>query len=137
MPVLAFPVVSALTAGVAIIVQMLLLLLAARQRRRARQSLGEGADERLLRALRRHGNYAENAAIFLVCLALAEVMGTGRALIGAVALAFLLGRLLHAIGLSMPKTVNRWRISGVTLTVAAGVVLGIQLILLAAARFRA
>ena len=34
-------------------------------RRRVRQSLGEGTDPALIRAVRRHGNFAENAAIFV------------------------------------------------------------------------
>jgi uncharacterized membrane protein YecN with MAPEG domain len=131
MPAVALPVVSALTAGVAVIVQMVLMLLTAGQRRRARQSLGDGEDDRLLRAVRRHGNFAENAAIFLVCLALVEMMGAGRIWVGGLAALFLLGRALHVIGLSMKRTVNVWRMAGVSATAFAGVALGVQLISLA------
>jgi uncharacterized membrane protein YecN with MAPEG domain len=124
----ALPIVSAVTAGVLIIAQMALMLLAALQRRRARQSLGDRQDDGLLRAVRRHGNFAENAAIFIAGLALLEMIGGARCLVEGLAAVFLLGRVLHAIGLSMKRTANAWRLLGVTATVGAGVVLGVELI---------
>jgi len=132
MQTLALPVVSAATAGVLIVVQMILLLLTVLARRKARQSLGEGQDEGLLRAMRRHGNFAENAAIFVIALALLEIMGAGRQMVEGLAGAFLLGRLFHALGLSMPKSVNLWRTLGVFLTVASSLVLGVRLMMTAA-----
>ena len=74
----ALPVVSAITAGVLIIGQMGLMFVVAGARFRVRQSLGDGADPTLLRLVRRHGNYAENAAIFVASLALLEMMGAVR-----------------------------------------------------------
>ncbi|MBS0294851.1 MAG: MAPEG family protein [Proteobacteria bacterium] len=131
MQTVALPVVSALTAGVLIIVQMLLLLLTVLARRKARQSLGEGQDDGLLRAMRRHGNFAENAAIFVIALALLEMLGGRQQTVEAVAGAFVLGRLCHALGLSQTKTVNLWRTLGIVLTVASAVVVGVNLVMAA------
>jgi len=51
-----------------------------------------GDDRDLERKVRRHGNLAENAAIFVVVLALAEMIGTGSAMLWALGLIFLVGR---------------------------------------------
>jgi uncharacterized membrane protein YecN with MAPEG domain len=128
MPGLAVPVVSALTTGVLLILQMLLLLAAAMGRRRTRQALGEGDDPGLLRALRRHGNLAENAAIFLVGVTLYEMLGGRREWVEALCAAFIAARLSHAIGLSMPNTVNAFRVLGVFVTVVVNVTVAVRLV---------
>src|SRR5262245_54473717 len=125
------PVVTALTAGVLIIVQMILLLLVVMQRRRNGQSLGDGGNEDVLRAARRHGNFAENAAIFIATAALCEMLGAGRQSMEIMCGIFLAGRLSHAIGLSMKKTVNPFRVLGIAATVGVCAVLGVRLVMLA------
>lgn len=134
MTALAPPIVSALTAGVLILAQMLLLMLTVRMRRKARQSLGDGTDPALQKAVRRHGNFTENAAIFVVALALAEMLGMGRMLVEAMAGLFVASRLLHAVGLSMTRTVNWMRLVGVAGTVVSASVVGVQLVLLSVGR---
>ena len=129
-PSLTAPVVSALTAGVLIIAQMALLLTVIGTRRRVRQSLGEAGDPALTRAVRRHGNFAENAAIFVVSLALLEMLGAPRLYVVPAAALFVIGRVLHAIGLSQTNTVNLWRVAGVFTTVLAGLLVGVRLIML-------
>jgi uncharacterized membrane protein YecN with MAPEG domain len=126
---IALPVISAITAGVLIIGQAALLLTVVQRRRSSRQALGDG-DATLQRLVRRHGNYAENAAIFVASLALLEMMGAARPFVIGLAALFIVGRLLHAIGLSRPNTVNAWRIAGVFATVAVGVVMGVRLVTL-------
>jgi len=130
MPTLAAPIVSAATAGVLIIIQMLLVLTVSFVRRRNKQSLGDGGNDDILRATRRHGNFAENAAIFIVALALFELMGGGRQQVEIYAGIFIFGRLLHAVGLSMKKTSNLPRVLGIVLTIGVGLVLGVRLIML-------
>ena len=129
MQTIALPVISAITAGVLIIGQAALLLTVVQRRRSSRQALGDG-DATLQRLVRRHGNYAENAAIFVASLALLEMMGAARPFVIGLAALFIVGRLLHAIGLSRPNTVNAWRIAGVFATVAVGVVMGVRLVTL-------
>jgi len=123
------PVISAITAGVLIIGQAGLLVAVAQRRRASRQALGDG-DTTLQRLVRRHGNFAENAAIFVASLALLEMMGAARPFVIGLAALFIVGRLLHAIGLSRPDTVNGWRIAGVFATVTVAVVMGVRLVTL-------
>ena len=125
------PVISALTAGILILLQTALMFAVVNQRRTHGPSLGEGTDPNLIRAARRHGNLAENAAIFIACVALLEMLGGGRLWVEVLCGAFLLARLLHAGGLSMKNTVNPLRIVGVVLTVAVGLSLGVRLIFVA------
>lgn len=123
------PVVSALTAGILIIMQMALLYAVVRARRSNRQSLGDGGKGELLRAIRRHGNFAENAAIFIAGFALLELMGAGRTWLAALCAAFVLARVAHIVGLSMKdNTVNPLRIGGTVVTTFVGVTLGVRLI---------
>jgi uncharacterized protein len=128
------PVISAITAGVLIIGQTALMLAVARERRSVHQSLGDGSEPRLLRAIRRHGNYAENAALFVACLALLEMMGAVRLFVIFLATLFIVGRISHAIGLSQEKTANPWRVVGVLATVTCGVMLAVRLVMLGAAQ---
>ena len=127
------PIVSALTAGILIIAQIGLMFSVISARRRNRQSLGDGGHHELLVAIRRHGNFAENAAIFVVGFAILELMGGGRAGVAVLCAGFVLGRISHAIGLSMKAAVNPYRAGGVILTAVVGLALGARLVLVALA----
>ncbi|HEX4199553.1 MAG TPA: MAPEG family protein [Caulobacteraceae bacterium] len=129
------PVISAFTAGILMLLQTALVLGAVNQRRRHGPSLGESSELDVTRAVRRHGNLAENAAIFIACAALLEMLGGGRLWVGLLCAIFLVARLLHAFGLSLKNTVNGFRVVGVVLTVAVGLALGGRLIFVAVQRF--
>ncbi len=128
------PYVTAGTAGVLLLMQMALLLRVVILRRRNRQSLGDGGHDDLLRAVRRHGNLAENAAMFLVCFALFELTGGPRRVLVFMCATFVVARISHAVGLSTRKTVNLARVGGIVLTVFVGVGLGWRLVVHAASR---
>jgi uncharacterized membrane protein YecN with MAPEG domain len=131
---LVMPVISTITAGLLLLLQTALMFAAAMQRGRAKQPIGgDSTDPQLLRAVRRHGNLAENAAIFLIGVALLEMMGGGRLWVESLCAAFVIARIAHAIALSMENTVNPFRIVGVLVTVVAGITLGIRLVLVGAA----
>jgi uncharacterized membrane protein YecN with MAPEG domain len=134
MQTVTLPVVSAITAGVLIIAQMGLMLVTAATRRRLHVALGDGTDPAMTRAVRRHGNFTENAAIFVASLALLEMMGAARIFVAGLAVLFVLSRILHAVGLSQSNPVNLWRVSGVFATVTAGLFLGVRLITLGLTR---
>ena len=127
------PYVSALTAGILIVLQVALMYAVTVVRRRNRQSLGDGGHQDLRLAVRRHGNLAENAGLFVAGLALLELIGGGGILHAVLCAAFVLGRISHAIGLSMRNTVNPLRIGGTAVTVFVGLALGARLMLAAAA----
>lgn len=126
----ALPIVSGITAGVLIIMQLVLMFGVIRTRFSARQSLGDGNNPDLLRAMRRHGNFAENAAMFAVALGLLEMLGEGRTVMVLLCGGFVLGRVLHAVGLSQAKSVNGFRKFGTILSAAVGVAVGVGLILI-------
>lgn len=129
------PVISAFTAGILILLQTPMLFAAINQRRQHGPSLGEGDDPDVIRAVRRHGNLAENAAIFIACASLLEMLGGGRAWVAALCAVFLLARLSHAFGLSLKNTGNIFRVVGMVLTIAVGLALGGRLIVVAVQRF--
>ena len=125
------PLVSAFTAGLIIVMQMLLLFGVVRARFRVRQSIGDGGNQELLLAIRRHGNFTENAAIFVACFTLLEIVGGSGPWLITLCAVFVLSRVSHVAGLSMKRTVNRFRTAGTTLTGAVGIALGLQLMAIA------
>jgi uncharacterized membrane protein YecN with MAPEG domain len=62
-----------------------------------------------------------------------ETLGAARIFVAGVAALFMLGRILHAVGLSQTNTVNLWRVTGVFATVGAGLIVGVRLISLGVA----
>jgi uncharacterized membrane protein YecN with MAPEG domain len=135
MPTITPPVVTALTASVLLVLQTVLMFMAANLRRSSQNAIGgEAGAPELLRAVRRHGNLAENAAIFLVGLAVAEMLGGAPLWVKALAAIFVVSRLAHAIGLSQVNTVNALRIAGVIGTAFAAIALAVRLSVLAIGR---
>lgn len=97
---MTFPVLTAYTAVFLAFFQMALMLNVGLSRNKTGTSLGDGGDEVLLRKIRRHGNLTENAPIFLILLALLELVGGSTVAVLGLAIVFVVARLSHAIGLS-------------------------------------
>ena len=97
---MTIPIIAAVAGAVLIILQALLMILVGIHRIRNRINLGTGDDPALERKIRRHGNLAENAALFIVVLALAEMTVVPNDIVAIIALIFIAGRILHAIALS-------------------------------------
>jgi uncharacterized membrane protein YecN with MAPEG domain len=86
------------------------------RRREGGTSLGDGGDAVLLRRMRVHANFAEYAPFGLVLLGLAESLHSPTWLLYALGLLLLLGRLLHAIGMSREPGIMAFRSAGMALT---------------------
>jgi uncharacterized membrane protein YecN with MAPEG domain len=97
---MTIPIIAAVAGAVLIILQAILMILVGMHRIRNRINLGMGDDPALERKIRRHGNLAENAALFIVVLALAEMTVVPNDVVQIIALVFIVGRILHAIALS-------------------------------------
>lgn len=97
---MAMPVVSAFIATIAIILQQSLMVAVGIHRTRTRVGVGIGNDATLERKVRRHGNLAENAALFIATLALAELCGVSKLLVGIFGSIFILSRIFHVLGFS-------------------------------------
>ncbi len=62
-------------------------------------SIGDGGNELLTRRMRAQLNFAENTPLVLILIALVELAGRGGLWLNIVAAVFLVGRVLHAIGM--------------------------------------
>ena len=105
--------------AIAAIHGLLLLVLVgriSRLRHARRIGLGDGGDPELARAIRVHGNFVEHVPLALVLLALLELGGLPAPWLWGLGGALLLGRLLHAFGLSRSSGVSFGRFYGTALT---------------------
>ncbi len=101
------------------------------QRHANQVSIGAGKNRLLERAMRVHGNFSEYTPIILLLIAFAEMLGTPTWGIHALALVFLLGRLMHAYGLGQePDNFNfrRWGmyLTAVVILISAFVCIGLS-----------
>ncbi len=142
---LAFPVISAALAGFLLLMQQVLMLSAGIRRGSTGQGVGVAGDVQLERKVRRHGNLAENAAIFVAALALLELLIGSSTIVLVFAALFLGSRLSHAVGFSTlrgshvridgekapgSRVFLALRSVGATLTALSGIALGAYLVLL-------
>jgi len=97
---MTIPIIAAVAGALLIILQAILMILVSMHRIRNRINLGSDDEPALERKIRRHGNLAENAALFIVVLALAEMTVVPNNVVAIIAIVFIVGRLLHAIALS-------------------------------------
>ncbi|MHC8507949.1 MAG: MAPEG family protein [Rhodospirillales bacterium] len=102
-----------------------------RLRYRERVSLGDGGSPDLLRAIRAQANFAEHAPLTLVLLMILEINRAEAAVLYGLGAALVLGRCLHAFGVSRTGAHFLWRTVGMILTFAA--LIGASLRLAAAA----
>ena len=117
-------------AGAAAILHVWLSLRVSRLRRPLKIGVGDGGNEVLMRRIRAHGNFAENAPIFLILLALLEFATGGSLWLWAAAILFILARLLHVFGMDRPGA-NWMRVGGISISWAVLLGLGLYAILLA------
>ncbi len=94
------PIISAYAGGLLIILQGILMVLTGLHRGKAGINLGTGGDPVMERKIRRHGNLAENAGLFVAVLAIAEMTVVPSSTIMIIAIGFLVARFSHAIALS-------------------------------------
>lgn len=94
------PVISALVAATLIVLQQALMITVGLHRAKAGIGVGNGNDIHLERKVRRHGNLAENSALFVATLALAELCGAPTLAVIGFGIVFVLARFGHALGFS-------------------------------------
>ncbi|HJU25752.1 MAG TPA: MAPEG family protein [Rhodanobacteraceae bacterium] len=78
--------------------------------------IGTGGNERLARAVRTHANAIEYLPIALLLLLILEMDQTQPWLLHLFGIVLILGRVLHAIGLSNSPGLSFGRAAGITLT---------------------
>ena len=91
-----------------------------RLRRKNQVSLGDGGHEDLRRAIRGQGNCAEYGPIGVLLVLVAELQSAHAAatiVVGLLAAAFLLGRVLHGYAFAFTSGSMRLRVRGMQLTI--------------------
>lgn len=97
-------------------------------RNQRKVGIGSGGDESLARAIRAHANAIEYIPIALLLLLILELDQTRPALLHVFGIVLIVGRLLHAIGLSGSGGYSFGRAFGIALTML--VILAMALLLL-------
>lgn len=116
-----FPVTTAYVAGLIGILQYILMLSVGTVRGQRNLSFGDGGDAVFLKKIRRHGNLAENAALFIVLLALLELTGSQETLVTIFGGLFVVARFSHAIALTGSGSGMPFRPIGALGTIISGV----------------
>ncbi len=100
-------------------------------RRAQKIGLGDGDDRDLRRRIRAHGNFSEYAPLLLVILLALPLLGAKEWLIHAIGMTGLVGRVLHAVGLSKTGGTSWPRVAGMVLTFTALLAGAVGLLVLA------
>lgn len=94
-----------------------------------RVAIGDSGDEKLFRKIRMHANFTEYTPIAIFLLALCEVHLVSFSILVSVGSLLVIGRYLHAYGISNLKTPNAFRISGMMATFFSIIVASIALLI--------
>jgi uncharacterized membrane protein YecN with MAPEG domain len=89
------------------------------RRRSAQVGIGDGEDRDLARRIRVHANFSEYVPLCLVLMALNEAASHRPGWLVPCAVALVVGRLLHAVGLGRSSGATPPRFVGMTLTYAS------------------
>lgn len=121
------PVTAAMTAAILALLQVVLMITTGNKRRAKGISFGDGGDADMLLTIRRHGNFIENAPMFLILLMLLEMIGGAAQVVSILAGVFIVARLSHAFALSGEGKPLVFRVIGalgtvLSLLIAAGLI---------------
>ena len=94
-------------------------------RRTEKIALGDGGVQKLQAAIRAHGNFSEYVPLSLVLMALLELDHFASTALMVVALALVLGRVLHAVSVLSNPQCFKFRVLGMQLTFATLVSLAV------------
>ncbi len=121
---MTFPYITSITGGFLLVLQIILAVTVSGARNQLDIAIGDGGQNTLLRAIRRHGNLAENAGLFVAGLTLLELSNALSTLQICLCAVFVLARLLHVVGMSQANATNTYRLLGGAGTYISGLVLG-------------
>ncbi len=110
------PKITLLFVSLHVLLMLLLLARISVHRHDKKIGLGDGGDAVLSRKVRVHGNFIENAPLALLMLGLLELCGLPALWIWVLGTALLLGRIMHAAGLSRTASYSVGRFWGTAMT---------------------
>ncbi len=102
-----------------------------RNRWKFRTSLGTGSEAQLEKSVRMHGNFSEYVPLIMLMMALLEFNKASDTIIHGCGATLLLGRLIHAYGISIKKVPNSYRTIGMIMTFTCMLGASIHLITMA------
>ena len=108
--------ITTLTGGILGLMTIILSVSVVIQRARTRASLDVTTDDKLQVCARVFGNFIEYVPIALILLALCEANGAGVRILWTIGGLLVLGRVIHAFGLSVTKPVTVARVIGMMFT---------------------
>ena len=124
MPVSIVPFYAALLAGL----YLFLSLRVIGMRVRGRIGHGDAGNPKLQRAIRVQGNFSEYVPLALLLAAFVEIQQASPLLLHGLGLSLLIGRAIHAYGVSQETEDYRLRVTGMILTFATIAVAGLIII---------
>lgn len=89
-----------------------------RIRRRLQIAIGDAGNPEMMRAMRVHSNFSEYVPLSLLLLFFAEYTGAHGAFVHVMGLCLLVGRGVHAFGVSQVREDYRLRVFGMSMTFA-------------------
>lgn len=95
---------------------------------------GDGGNAALMRRMRAHANFIENAPLVLILVAVLELSGKGGQWLAIVGGVFMLARVSHGLGMDNPGA-NPMRAIGALVTMATLLGLAVMALLVATGRF--
>ena len=122
--------VTLATAAAAAVLNIWLSARVVLARRPLKISVGDGGSEAVLRRMRAHANFAEYAPIFLILLAAIELAGGNARILWIVAVAFVLARISHGLGMDegSPRLLRMIGMMTTTLVTAGLAVYAVMLV---------
>jgi len=108
--------ITSLYAGLLALLFVALSVRAVLLRRRLGIAIGDAGNAVMLRAMRAQANCAEYAPLGLLLIALVEQGGASARFIHLLGLSLLIGRVVHALGVSRVKERYAYRVIGMVLT---------------------
>lgn len=118
--------ITALYASLLALVFLTLSFNIIRLRFKLKVGVGDGGKQTLTKAIRAHGNFSEYVPIALILLAGYELSGANSLWLHALGGMLLLGRILHAIGLSKSVGTTIPRFVGTIITFVVMLILAIE-----------
>ncbi len=110
------PVYTGLVTSFLLVIQIVLMVRVIMERGQSEVLVGTGGVDALEQRIRVHANFLENVPTFLIALALIEILSGSNWWVAGLGLAFVLGRLAHAIGFSFNVGVSAGRLVGTLLS---------------------
>lgn len=86
-------------AAAAALINLWLMIRCGQARTAEKVSIGDGGSEMVIRRMRAHANFIESAPIVLVLIGALELTGGTSTWLWAVGIAYIVGRLLHPLGM--------------------------------------